>query len=365
VASVAADAPRSLALNVISAITAVCLSLAYIIFFNTNAIVKKASSTSQCEQSFENLYQTLKRLMRPSPVNIALMHSSAIVLLVTLGIRLDATENFGGYPANLDFGLKGYGDGENIAFTKSSSTVGHFVQGVLASLLSYPAVAGLIARVVGGNSRRDVVGSSCAFLFRTPRISLLLLCELASACMTIYPFYSLVKRFMRDSTDFARTSHMNNTTEWVLGYIIGVSLGWLVSVWLVRTFLREAGLSKNAEHESYDSKIRRVTSILSVSALDTVGNEQYGFGVASEYRETNLSKFYWAFAVISSILLVLLSITSFLTGIFIGFTWNYQEDDITQKVDVDLTIAFALLWVIVTFFMTWFASKKWPFNFDE
>lgn len=364
VASVVADAPRSLALNVISAIAAVFLSLAYIIFFNTDMMVKKAPSTSQSEQTFGNLYRTLKLLMRPSAINIALMHSAAIVLLVTLGIRLDATDNFGGYPANLDFGLKGYGDGDNVAFTRSSSTVGHFVQGVLASFLSYPAVAGLIARVFGAKSRNGVSGSMPSFVFRRPRLNLLLLCDLASACMTIYPFYSLVKRFVRDSTDFARTSHMNNTTEWVLGYVVGVSLGWLVTVWLIRTFLRNAGLSKTLENENYESKIRRVASALSVSESDVLGNVQYGFGVASEYKEVIPSNFYGIVSVISSILLVLLSMTSFLTGMFIGLTWNYQEEDLAQKVNKDVTVSFALLWVIVTFFMTWFASKKWPFNFD-
>lgn len=363
VASIAADAPRSLALNVTSAIAAVCFTLAYIIFFSTELLVNKAPSTSQSELSFKTLHGILRRLMRPTSINIALLHSAAIVLLITLGIRLDATDNFGGNPANLDFGLKGYGDGENVAFTQSSSTVGHFVQGVLASLLSYPAVAGLIARLFGGKSRDNLSGNVPAFLLRRPRLSLLLLCDLASACMTIYPFYSLVKRFMKYSTDFARTSHMNNATEWVVGYVVGVSLGWLVTVWLVRTFLRSAGLSKNLG-ENYDSKIRRVASILSVSDNDVVGNVQYGFGVASEYKELIPSKFYGIVSATSSILLVLLSMTSFLTGIFIGLTWNYQEEELVQKVNRDLTVSLALLWVIVTFLMTWFASKKWPFNFD-
>jgi hypothetical protein len=205
VASLAADTEKSIALNAISGIAAVCMSAAYIISFKTELLMKNAPSSSQSEMSFMGLYKVLQNILRPSGSNIALLHSAAIVLLITLGYRLDATDNFGGNPANLDFGLKGYGDGENIAFTKSSSTVGHFIQGVLASFPSYPAVSGLIARVFGNKSRHEIDGSSSNYLFSRPRLSILLFCELLSACMTIYPFYSLVKRFNKDSTDFERT----------------------------------------------------------------------------------------------------------------------------------------------------------------
>lgn len=358
IASVAADAPRSVALNVISGITAVCLSLAYMLLFKTEITAKNAPPpSSRSEMTYEKLFRTLQEIMRPSATNIALLHAAAIVLLIVLAVRLDATDQFGGYPANLDFGLKGYGDGENVAFTRSSSTVGHFVQGVLASFLSYPAVAGLLARVFGS---RD--GTS-KFLFRQPRMSLLLFCELLSACMTIYPAYSLIKRFNKDSVDFARTSHMNNTTEWVLGYVVGVGLGWLVTIWVQRSLLTLAGLFSPRENGTPDNNIMRVVSALTVSESEVDGDAKYGFGMSSEYNEKNPTKGYRAVSVLCSTLLLLLSITSFLTGVFIGLTWNYQQEELVQKVNKEITASFALLWVIVTFFMTWFASKKWPFNF--
>jgi len=363
IASIAANEPRSIALNGIMGCTAVVLTAAYIIQFKTESSIKKASSPHQLEFTHKKLYETLQNIMRPSPINISLLHSSGLILLFTLVIRLEATDQFGGYPANLDFGVKGYGDGDNIAFGVNFASFGHCVQGAIASFLSYPAVTGAIARVCGSQSTEsDDRREKSSFLFKRPSVYVLLLCQLISACMTVYPSYSLIKRATRDLEEFSRTSHLNNTAEWVLGYILGVGVGWLMTILVQKRFLRLAGLA-GSEDDNDNGELSQVLAVLSISESALEGNIDYGFGKSSEYKAMASSTVYSVISILSTALILLVNITSLMTGLLIGLTWNFAEVAVKDKIDLDITSVFVGVWFGVTAVFTWFASKKWPFRF--
>jgi len=361
IASVAANEPRSIALNGIMGCTAVVLTAAYILQLKTESSIKKASTPHQSEFTYKKIYETLQSIMRPSPSSISLLHSSGLILLVTLCIRLGATDQFGGHPANLDFGIKGYGDGDNVAFTLNFASFGHCIQGALASFLSYPAVTGLVARVCGSKSEGiDHARATSSFFFKIPSVYVLLLCQLISASMTVYPSYSLIKRAMKDLEEFSRTSHMNNTTEWVLGYVLGVGVGWLVTILVQKHMLRLAGLTGSGQ-ENDIGKLSQVSAELTVSELNFEGNVEHGFGKSSEYRTMIMPIVYFIVSIVSTLLLLLINITSLVTGLLIGLTWNVEEEAVKDKIDQDMTAVFFLVWFVVTGAFTWFASKKWPF----
>ena len=295
-------------------------------------------------------------------INRSLLHSGSITLLIIIVVRLDATEQFGGHIANLDFGEKSNGGGDNIAFTPGWTTYGHCLQGILASLLSYPAVVGLIARIririgCGGSKRSDAGGSSNSILLTRPSVAMLLLCQLASAVMTIYPTYSLIKRLHKSYDYFAQSSHLNNTTEWILGYVLGVGIGWLVTTLVERSFLVLAGLSSRDEDGNDESKLSIVSKGLSVSESDVTGTARYGFGIASEYKESISPVVVNLVSGLCALILGIFSIGVLLTGVFTARTWNFDEYYGYRSND-DMTAVFVAVYVIVLAAMTFFSLRK-------
>lgn len=341
----------SIALVAILAVCAVSLTAAYVLQFLTRRLAKKAENPSQSELTYEKLFKILEDLLRPSVLNISLLHSSGVVLFAILAIRLDATDQFGGAPQRLDFGLKGYGDGMNIGLTNSSSTYGHVVQGIISALLASPAVSGSIARIFSSEER-----SAKSFVLRKPSMPVMSACQLVSAVLTIYPTYSLLKRLNKDADQFSRTSHMNNAAEWVLGYILGVSVGWLVTVLVQKDILKLSGVG-----DSDGSKLSQVVSCLKSTESDEIdASIKYGYGKVTDYAVS--SKAYRVITYISAFFLVLLSLATLATGILTGLTWNADEVELKDKIDQDMIAKFFCIWFIITFVFSWFALKKWPLN---
>jgi hypothetical protein len=392
-ATIAAPAPRSNSLIVISAIVAFTLGIAYYLHFRNAYLVKKSTDP------YLELQKLLYKLFRPSSLYFALLHSSAIILFIILLIRLEATEHFGGSFQNLDFGTKvsgGVTGGANIAMTNSAMTGGHCVQGFFASFLSFPVVAGTLARLTTlkcSNAHSNVETKTAAdpnassILGSKPNIPLMITLELTTACMTIYPSYSVIKRFLKDGESFSKTSHANNVTEWVLGYFLGMGIGWCLTLLIQCHFYRLAGLNtsgvctpslccSNGNDDTNDadrndeSKIPLVINLLTVAPgseerIDG-DTQQYGFGNAQEYECISSSQMVMVSKIISkfcTFMLILFSISSLLTGVFIGNTWN--DDGIRTEgsaSDEDMITLFVGIYVVITAVMVWFSAKMWPFN---
>lgn len=373
IAAIFAPAPRSAALCVISFLVAFSLSIGcYLLFRNASLVKKSKSRQNQDASSFPTLLSLLYKTFRPCQISIALFHSSAIVIAFILTYRLGATEMFGGAPQNLDFGPKSYGDGINVAFTTSSTTFGHCLQGFLSSFLSFPAIVGILARLPGKSRSSNTYS---ILLAKKPSIFLLAALQLTSACMTIYPSYSLIKRLVKNAKSFSRTSHLNNTTEWVMGYFLGVGFGWCTTVLVQSYLLTLSGLNtrglmcvcldcgndcgSNEEAEmNYEINISKVMDVLTVlseteeSSPNTT--HKYGFGNVQEYcciSSPAVVRYSKLVTTLRTLLLMLLSVSTLLTGIFIGITWNWN-----------ITVLFTGIYVGITIAAVWFSTGKWPFH---
>jgi hypothetical protein len=287
--------------------------------------------------SLQDLKNQLDPMMAPTFQSILFLHSTVMTLFLILLIRIEANDIFGGDPQNLNFGQK-FSSGEiseedNIAFTAEATSVGHSIQGVLCALLCYPAITGWLVR--GGK-----LGYSKKVGY------LLLLCQLASAALSIYPSYSLIKRLYKDAEVFSRTSHMNNATEWVLGYILGASLGYFLTV-VIKTHIIKMGNGMNLSLLLESFKIPE-----SVETLEN-GEIKYGYGKAGEFRSVLQSSIYKVLDTISIILLVSFSVTTLLTGVFIGNTWYLQELTMSSP-NYEIIGGYAIMWVLslgFTFFL--------------
>lgn len=342
-----ADEPKSVPLIVILGITSFGMVLSMILKFKSARAVK-ADSNDQLVR----VETVVEQLFKPSYTNMILYHSSAITMIMILFTRLIATDHFGGRVVNLNFGMKvssGEVTGYNYAMDEFNfATVGHLGQGFLSCLLAYPSIVGMIAKLCGDRNGNR-------FIFKSPNVPVLLFLQLLAACMTLYPTYSMIKRLYKDAESFSRTSNMNNVGEWVLGYIVANGIGWMVSALLQMKLLKHAGMS---DPEGDELKSSEVLEKLRVhTAHDTLlrGNESYGFGKSSEYpSDIRASKIVTA---LSTALLVLLSITTLLTGVFIGNTWNYDDDEEVVRSDTEMIIQFILYYVLVLILML-FISKE-------
>lgn len=284
--------------------------------------------------------------MTPTKRTLLLLHAPSIVLCVLLIGRLFATENFETHPANFDFGPK-YGVKErsdddngfvyesNIAFEPEFNSFGHCLQGALASFFSFPAVAGYLCRKLT---------TSIGGKFMTNRaITLLQLICLTSALMTFYPTYNLFKRIVKSGRTLATTSYVNNGSEWAMGYVIGVSVGLLLTNLIRRQLLvvlpktHDGGaieLAKQFEivpvsgnDDDVEDGVKRSDHIV---VLDTRGGEhhlsnsaKFGFGKPEEYQSAVESEtIIQVTKAISNVALAVYGLSTLLCCIFMAVSWN-------------------------------------------
>jgi len=323
---------------------------------NDNIIenVEEQSHHSQdtSDVSSVELYNIIQQLMRPSLITIRLFHAASFTLIVFLSIRLFSVSNFGGKPCNLDYGPKisknGKSSDTNIALeTFDFDTVGHFMQGLFAASFSYPAVSGLLSKLVtlaikcmkrtqrSDNDDKENDDNQ-AVILNVPNVPSLLIIQLLSTCLTYYPFYSMVKRMRYSVFSFAQTSHLNNTTEWCMGYMIGITLGNLVSALVQRQLIVltndcQDGRNIVAEALSKYHNNEKMTS--------------HGWGKGSDYIEVIKGKCFLVVVNFLSIAnLVLLSVTTLLTGIFFGLSWNYEDEN---TVNGAMLVIFICIFIVI------------------
>jgi len=204
---------------------------------NQNVNATAASVINHSNDGFNRLAtkqwsKSVNSLLQPSRSAFLLLHGPAITLLLTLIARLFAADNFQSQPASFDFGPK-YGriqsDGSfdtNIAFGPEFNSVGHSIQGLVAALLPFPAVSGLIARKIG---RLGMRGKQATVDFSNVRVVLSLI-TLIYSLLTVYPTYNLFKRINgKGYPAFASTSYANNGMEWSTGYALGLAVGLLLT----------------------------------------------------------------------------------------------------------------------------------------
>eukprot|EP01083_Nonionella_stella_P289145 984040_1 len=351
IATAAAKGPRNVGLIVVLAIASVAMMSALAIKYKAQRAISLRDTTSSLRLNEINKIIEAQ-ILRPSYANMVILHSASITLIIFLIVRLSFTDHFGGWPANLDFGPK-ISEESNLALTGDMDSVGHFIQGFLACLFSFPAINGIIAKLLvcsrsrGTGTGRDSTGTS--FWVKHPNVDILLLLQLVSACMTIYPSYNLIKRLIKDSENFSRTSYANNNTEWVLGYILAIGIGWLVSAIVQYKLLSLASLISGADEEAQ------------LELLKVEGRDNYGFGSAIEYIDESSQRYRRVastiITIIRNLLLILLSISTLLAGIFYGLTWNYNNMENLVE-DYELVIAFVAVYAAILIAMLLLCTSK-------
>jgi len=142
-----------------------------------------------------------------------LLPSLSLVVILLIRLFMGARV-FLGDPVSFDFGWKyGVVDGKDaeksITYTPDINTYARLFQGVLSAFLATPAVMRGLLQLTEGRHR-----------------SLLLLLPYA---LSLYPTYSLIKRFIKARDSFAGSSFANNGYEWASGFILGLALGQLIT----------------------------------------------------------------------------------------------------------------------------------------
>jgi len=343
---VANDATRSKTLITLLIITSILSGAAGFIRYATDR--KNHSNGDVNSKQWSDI---VKSFLQPSRTTFLLLHGPAAILLLYLTARLYAVDNFRTQPTNLDFGPK-YGrvesDGSyenNIAFTPDFDSAGHFVQGFLAALLSFPAVSGWIARKIAS------IGMGGMVHFGRARLVVSFI-TLAYSILTIYPTYNLIKRIHKHYPIFASTSYANNSMEWAMGYTLGLALGmcltslmrWLLTVFypvrhsqgfeaFMHTFDAScSNCSSDAIHQHIDtSEEDQIGSSTHVKSE----NNKYAFGKMEEYTLTSESEgsaspcchrchfdHFTIVTILSNVFLATFSTTVLLCGIYMGTTWN-------------------------------------------
>lgn len=298
-------------------------------------------------------YNKLQTLFSQDRAILKIFYPACFAYIIILIIRLLAVDNFGGDPSLLDFGPKisknGPSGDTNIAFeTLTGATVGHFVQGFVAAILSYPAVSGIIAKVAAKlkwkiTSNNNVGDCSERTLLIKPCLFTLCLIELLQSCMTYYVLYSMVKRLRY--TSFSQTSHVQNTTEWSLGMISGISVGSLASALIQRQLIVTA--------ESNESRRGVVAALtLSPNTESNIPNKKcFVFGKSCEYEDITPNRCILRMVrLVSFANLVIFALTVFLTSLFLGLSWNYNNEDPRNAAMVAIFMAVFVV-VFATFFI--------------
>jgi len=321
--------------------------------------------------------KTVKSLLQPSLSSLLLLHGPAITLLLYLIVRLFATDNFQSQPASFEFGPK-YGliesDGSfesNAAFQPEFNSYGHSFQGLMAALLSFPAVSGWIAREIGRiGMERGMVN------FGRVR-GVLSLITLTYSVLTFYATYNLFKRVNgKGYPAFASTSYVNNGMEWSTGYALGLAFGMFSTAVMMRFLVLvypvkyDRGLE--AFMKTFDVNYRCEQNDEESDYDNDPNAPKYVFGKLEDYTATS-SKLECSFTylrtilfndnpmvitvlqVLSNLFLVIFTISTFLCGVYMGTTWNKcTESDgnecinsTTNGVDAGSRLTFAFICMFI------------------
>ena len=288
-----------------------------------------------------------------------LLLAPAVSLFLILVLRLFVgAADFEGVPENLDFGWK-YGlvphdrevedgnDGlynepaeKSIAFVVEFNSYGHAMQGFFAAFLAFPAVARILRRPLGSLA-------CCGRLGRN-------LVDLAPFGLSLYPTYSLLKRYIKAGEAFAGSSFTNNAFEWAAGFIMGLALGDLLTALALWR-----SVSDDLEKRSKDDTERDTSSD---SEQESVSPPWWKFweedktDTPSDKNEQEDRKLKQGptccIGMLQRGLGILFQLTVFASAVLFGLTWHDCLDDspdlcINAKEDGDDDIPFGLLGILL------------------
>lgn len=299
-----------------------------------------------------HLYKILQGLMRPTLFTIQMQHASVASLIIVLSIRMLHIRVFGTHPANLDYGAE-----DNVAFVHKFDSFSNVAQGSASAFFSFPAVVGVIARVF-----TTAVGDS--LLLKKPNVYFIWICETIAACMTIFPSATILIAISRDYGSFSNSNHLRKLTEWLTGYVLGISGGMYFSCIVQRVIFLISGILMALENHnaSAEETIAYVIDKLIVSKVTNSNKERaenetivtYGFGKSYEYGNQVIRLVEFLARWTTTLCQVLFAVSTFLTSVILGTTWYYDRE---EKLSIALICILPSV-VIFTFVTIAFAVNK-------
>jgi len=176
--------------------------------------------------------EVVRKFLQPSRSSLFLLHGPSLTLLLYLTIRLCATRNFRTEPVDLNFGPSPNHPPDSgmycMAFNENTASFLRAFCGFLAAFLSFPAVGGTLARSLA-NCCRNADETALFTDLKCVR-ALLSLLTLAFSLLTLYPAHNLLRHILDgDAVALASTAYSLQCTEWIVGYVVGVVEGLLVT----------------------------------------------------------------------------------------------------------------------------------------
>jgi len=392
------------------------------------------SSRIKCRQWAD----IVESFLKIPQTTLMLYHGPAIFLFIILIFRLFAIHNFQTRPINLDFGPTNgilQHDG-SYQFNRSFSSIADdgtnqihilpVIQGFLSALLSFPAVTGSIARTfqlycLQCTNDGDNNHTGAATMKHKCTRRLVALLNLSYATLSIYPAYNLIRRIIPIRADnyypeFASSSYSSDSFEWIIGYVIGVVCGMLLTSIVGRLLVidlpsrYEGGLvaymksfevsvrqRKNREEEKEEVRLQQQKihtqqqqrpPTAPPPIIDTTSKREvkYAFGKLEEYSSTRtdvesccsswnafLHSIYHVDSlaiinVLSILPLLMFTISTVVSGAYLGATWNLCAKDSENCINSRengtnmkdcLSYIFIILFGIVEGAYFWFARHKY------
>ncbi len=301
----------------------------------TDEPVNEQPQETSCHYS--HLYKILQGIMRPSLFTTQVQHASVISLTIILTVRIFSIELFQTHPANVDFG-----GSSNIAFKQEFNSFFNVVFGSVSSFFSYPAVAGLIARVF-------TTAAGDSLLLKKPNVYILWLCETLSACMTIFPSTYIIEDIAKETRSFSNSNHLRKVAEWLTGYFLGATFGMYFSCIVQRVIILISGILGALENinMNVDEMISHVETKFALGTKSDVDTEKdgdtqevvYGFGKPDEYKGQAVRGIELGARLLSRTAQIFFAVTTILEAIFLGSTWFYDRDDMASPSIICILLA--------------------------
>jgi hypothetical protein len=286
---------------------------------------------------YSHLYKILQGIMRPSLFTTQVQHASVISLAIVLTVRIFSIELFQTHPANVDFG-----GSSNIAFKQEFDSFFNVVFGSISSFFSYPAVAGLVARVF-------TTAAGDSLLLKKPNVYILWLCETLSACMSIFPSTYIIGGIAKETRSFSNSNHLRKVAEWLTGYALGATFGMYFSCIVQRIILLISGILGALEniHMNADEMILLVETKLAIGAKSDVDTDKdsdtqevvYGFGKPDEYKGQAVRGIELGARLLTRTAQILFAVTTILDAVFLGSTWFYDREEMVSPSIICILLA--------------------------
>eukprot|EP00943_MAST-04B_sp_MAST-4B-sp1_P004552 g4552.t1 len=226
------------------------------------------------------------------------------------------------------------------------NSIGHTFQGFMCICMFCQARFKVTNFVVGQLTKftkkieKDEIENNEYMLFNASEIHFINISRMFDILLVlvwVYPFYNALKRMVKSGDTFSTSSYGNNSFEWACGFLIGLSLGFLIEAY---------GRNDNTETR-HSNKLKLTYSSHTLGSYDSRVLLK-----ALEAEENNMGNFEHKWHVARTTSGVLLIIAGIIAMIFYIVTWGSAVVDngtVTDSNVSSINEAFAVISLIFVF----------------